>query len=136
MIKQLAHICIHTNDLEKTENFYCNILGLSKKFNFDKDGNLFGFYIDLGNNTYLEFFHDPEVVNQTSSIRHFCLEVENITSAINQLNSNGIETTQKLLGCDKTFQCWITDPNGIQIELQEYTSKSSQINGGNCIVDW
>lgn len=136
MIKQLAHICIHTNDLEKTEEFYCNFLGLQKNFNFDKNGKLFGCYINLGNNTFLEFFHDPEVKNQLSAIRHICLQVENIEAAIFQLNENGIETSEKLLGCDNTFQCWVKDPNGIQIELHEYTSKSSQKTGKDCIVDW
>ena len=89
MIKQLAHICIHTSYLEKTENFYCKILGLQKKFNFNKEGRLFGFYIDLGNKTFLEFFYDSESPNQNSAIKHFCLEVENIELIIKTLNENG-----------------------------------------------
>jgi len=43
MIKQLAHINIGSHDLRASENFYCNILGLKKTFEFIKDGELYGF---------------------------------------------------------------------------------------------
>ena len=95
MIKQLAHICIHTKDLEKTEDFYCNKLELSKKFNFYKNGRLFGFYLDLGNQNFLEFFYDPDAKNDLSPIKHFCLQVEDIDYTIAKLKSSGTEVTEK-----------------------------------------
>jgi len=136
IIKQLAHICIHTNDLKKTEIFYCDILGLSKKFNFNKDGNLFGFYIDLGNKTFIEFFLNSEVTIQSSVIKHFALEVENIEQVIERLRENGIEVKDKTIGSDNSWQTWATDPNGVLIEFHQYTDKSSQLNGNDCIVNW
>ena len=45
MIKALAHICIFSNDLERSRDFYCGALGLSRHFDFHKDGGLFGFYL-------------------------------------------------------------------------------------------
>ncbi|TIU37930.1 MAG: VOC family protein, partial [Mesorhizobium sp.] len=34
------------------------------------------------------------------------------------------------------FQAWITDPNGVRIELFEYTAKSAQFTGGDRVADW
>lgn len=136
MIKQFAHLCIHSNNLEETEKFYCETLGFTKKFNFIKDEELIGIYIDLGNNNFLEFFHSSEKMHYSSPLKHFCFEVDNIDSTIDKLKNASIEVTNKKLGSDKSWQCWITDPNGILIEIQQYTEDSSQFTGKNCIVDW
>ncbi|TIP51868.1 MAG: VOC family protein, partial [Mesorhizobium sp.] len=44
--------------------------------------------------------------------------------------------TPKKLACDDTYQAWITDPNGVRIELFEYTAKSAQFAGGDRVADW
>ena len=36
MIRQMAHICINTKDLDETGRFYFDALGLRKKFSFLK----------------------------------------------------------------------------------------------------
>lgn len=136
MIKQFAHLCIHTNNIEETEKFYCEVLELTKKFDFTKDGKLFGFYIDLGNDNFLEFFYSQEKMDNNGPIKHFCFEVENIDLTMDKLKRAGISITEKKLGADKSWQFWITDPNGIPIEIQQYNEKSSQFTGENCIVDW
>ncbi|MER8508395.1 VOC family protein [Mesorhizobium sp. M0894] len=71
-----------------------------------------------------------------NQINHFCLEVENIDAAIAHLRSKGVDVTSKKRGCDDTYQAWIRDPNGVKIELFEYTEKSAQFVGGDRIADW
>ncbi len=56
MIKCLAHICIESDDLKKTEWFYCDVLGCTKKFEFIKDGAPFGFYLQISESNYIEVF--------------------------------------------------------------------------------
>ena len=56
MIKQLAHVCIHSPDLTATEKFYIDTLGLEKGFTFEKAGVVIGFYVKLGASTFIEFF--------------------------------------------------------------------------------
>lgn len=136
MIKQLAHLCIHSNNLTGTKNFYCDLLGLEQKFKFYKENELFGFYVHFGNNTFVEFFYNPDVILQDSPINHFCIEVTQIDQMIAKLNENGYKTTEKKLGVDNSWQTWATDPNGIKIELHEYTKESSQFTGTDCEVDW
>ena len=60
MIKQLAHINIGAHDLKASADFYFNILGLEKTFEFIKDGELYGFYAGTGNLTFVEVFKQQE----------------------------------------------------------------------------
>lgn len=137
MIKQIAHICIGATDLAASEHFYCEVLGLPKKFRFIKEGRESGFYADVGNGNYIEVFAQ-DVVDQGSKplLKHMCLEVESIDEAIRRISAAGVEISPKKLGSDRSWQAWITDPSGIRIELHEYTPESSQFTGRDCIMTW
>jgi catechol 2,3-dioxygenase-like lactoylglutathione lyase family enzyme len=134
MIKQLAHICIHTNNLDETVHFYTEVLGLEKGFEFVRDGAPFGYYIKLGERTFIEVFQgDPGVVG---NINHMAIEVEDMDGLIARIKDHGLEIGEKKLGADHAWQVWMTDPNGIRIEFHEYTPESMQMVGGTCVVTW
>lgn len=138
MITALAHICIGADDLEKTRWFYCDVLGFDKKFDFIKDGELFGFYLQISDNNFIEVFRNgadaPEAGRQR--IKHFCLETDDIDAIKARIEDHGLETRPKKLGADNSWQFWCTDPNGIDMEFHQYTAESSQHTGADCIVDW
>ena len=46
MIKQLAHINIGSYDLDASEHFYCNILGMEKTLNSSKTANCTVFMLE------------------------------------------------------------------------------------------
>ena len=134
MITRLAHICIHTDNLSETERFYCEALGLEKGFTFEKDGDLFGFYIKSGEKTFIEVFKgEPKGVG---NIDHLAIETDDIDQVISKLRKHGFQVTDKKLGGDKTWQSWTKDPNGVRIEFHQYTNESMQFKGGVCKVDW
>ena len=97
MIKCLAHICIEAVDLKKTQWFYCDVLGFTKKFDFIKDGVQFGFYLQINESNFIEVFKAGEnrEAPQRPRIKHFCLEVEDIDAIEKQLTGNGIKTRGK-----------------------------------------
>lgn len=135
LIKQLAHLCIHTTDLQKTKWFYCYVLGAEMAFDFDKNGSLYGYYLKLGAGTFIEVFQgDPGQAN--GGIKHLCLEVEDIDRLAEVLVKNDIEVTDKSLGGDNAWQVWAEDPNGVRIEFHQYTKDSMQLVGGTCPVTW
>jgi catechol 2,3-dioxygenase-like lactoylglutathione lyase family enzyme len=137
MIKALAHICIFAKDLECSRDFYCSALGLEPHFDFFKDGKLFGFYLQVAPSQFIEIFRaDPKVEIRSQLIHHFCLEVDDIDAMRERLTKHGVVVTLKKLGCDKTWQCWCKDPDGTEIEFQQYTPESSQLTKRDCIVDW
>jgi len=137
MIKQLAHVCIQTNDLAESQRFYFEILDMDKVFEFVKDDELYGFYAGSGNTTFIEVFkHDGEINAPQPAILHVCLEVEDIDAFISSVKGNGWPVEDKKMGADNTWQTWLKDPDGIDIEVQQYTDESSQLNGRKVIVDW
>ena len=137
MIKALAHLCIFSKDLDRSRDFYCGALGLKKHFDFFKGGALFGFYLQVGPGQFIEIFKaDPMAEIGHQRIHHFCLEVESIDTLREKLIKHGVEVTPKKLGCDQTWQCWCKNPDGTEVEFQQYTPKSSQFTKTDCIVDW
>ena len=58
MIKTLAHVCLFSKDLNRSLDFYCGALGLRRHFDFIKDGELFGFYLQI-DRTILSKFSRP-----------------------------------------------------------------------------
>jgi catechol 2,3-dioxygenase-like lactoylglutathione lyase family enzyme len=128
MIKRIAHLCIISKDLAATESFYTNALGLKKAFYFLHNGTVTGFYLAVGDDSFIEvFLTDQAPDGKSSAIQHFCLEVDSIDEIAARVKKAGYEITDKQLGSDKSWQAWITDPNGVRIELHEYTPESSQI---------
>ena len=134
MIKQLAHICIRSIDLAATEKFYCDGLGMERHFEFERNGQLFGFYLKAGTSTFIEVFQGE--TGETGNINHVALEVDDMDATLERLSKHGIPFSEKKLGADQSWQSWLEDPNGVRIELHQYTEQSSQLTGRKCIVDW
>ena len=109
---------------------------MKKGFEFLKDGKLFGFYLETGENTYIEVFQSGEFDCNRPLIHHLCLEVDDLDAVIADVRSKGGEITDKKMGGDKSWQAWMRDPAGVNIELMQYTAESSQFTGNPCIVDW
>lgn len=136
-VKQLAHVCVFTDDVEKSEEFYTKAIGLTKVFDFYRDKTKMGFYLSAGERTFVEVFHHSEAPFQkTGPVNHLCFEVYDIDVAASKLTDIGIEVTPKKFGVDDTWQVWLKDPSGTPIELFMYTNKSAQFVGGDRVVDW
>ncbi|HRE46447.1 MAG TPA: VOC family protein [Aggregatilineales bacterium] len=136
MITRLAHINIVTADLAATERFYCDILGMTKAFDFVKNGVLCGFYLAVGETTFIEVFHDGgDLPNERPLLRHFCLEVADIDALIAAVRGKGWQISDKTFGADKAWQAWLNDPSGIAIEVMQYTPASNQFSGDPCVLD-
>ena len=136
-MKQLAHVCIFAKDLEVTRRFYAEVLGMEVVFNFLRDGEAFGYYLGAGGRSHVEVFLRPEAeYGDLNQINHFCLEVQSMDEAVAHIRRQGVEVIDKKFGCDDTWQAWVRDPNGVRIELFEYTRESAQFRGGDRVADW
>jgi hypothetical protein len=45
-----------------------------------------------------------------------------------------VAVSDKTLGQDQSRQCWIEAPDGVRIELHEYTNASHQFTGADCCL--
>lgn len=137
MINGIAHICMGCKSLSEVEQFYCHTLGFKKRFEFVKNGNVIGFYLEIVPNVFLEFFQADEVLSYGSPIRHLCLETDDIDDVIRVLIANDYKVGEKKIGSDKTWQVWVENaPDGVAIEFHQYTPSSHQFNGKPCEVNW
>lgn len=147
MIKQLAHLCLKTSQLEAMTAFYRDALGATVKFNYrDKAGRAVGRYFAFGQNTFLEVFDHTDAHRRSNSPKpfepleeprdpwlmrynHFCLQIEGLDAYVTLLESRGVTVTGRKTGNDRSRQAWVKDPDGNLIELQEYTELSRQFTG-------
>lgn len=137
LIKQVAHVCIFAHNLAATEAFWTGVLGMPIAFRFSRKGEPYGFYLDAGGRTNIEVFQKSGTsFSDANQINHICLEVENLDEAVAAIRAAGVEITNKKFGVDDTWQAWTADPNGVKIELFEYTEKSAQFVGGDRIANW
>lgn len=137
MIKRIAHVCIGAKNLDAVEKLYCGALGFSKRFDFIKNDKVVGFYLHAGDDTFLEVFHADEVPWHGSPIRHLCLETDDLDAVLAKVKAQGYKVGEKKLGADHTWQFWIQDaPDGVAIEVQQYTKESCQHTGKACVVNW
>lgn len=137
LFKQIAHVSLKTKDLNQSIAYYSK-LGFTEVFRFTRGGIDCGAYLQIAPGNYIEIFEDKDlgpVVN--NGIAHFCIEAESIDSVMEKLSLMQVPFTPKKLGCDSTWQIWLTDPDGNQFEVHQYTGKSMQFTtGGSVEVDW
>ena len=139
LIKQVAHTCIFAHDLAATEAFYRDTFGIAKAFDFRRGEDWIGFYMDLGARTFIEVFRKAESsFAESNQINHICLETEDLDGLIAHVRAQGVDITDKKLGADGTWQAWTKDPNGVKLEIFQYTADSLQFapKGGVCQVNW
>lgn len=137
IVRKIAHTCIFAHDLEETATFYREVLGIEKVFNFLRNGQVIGYYLDAGGDTHIEVFHKATArYDDSNVIDHICLEVIDMDAAIAHVRSMGVQIRDKSVGSDDTWQSWTADPNGVKIELFQYTGKSAQFTGGDRVAHW
>ena len=139
LIKQVAHACIFAHDLTATETFYREVLGIQTAFTFMRGEERIGYYLDLGARTFIEVFAKANSsFEESNQINHICLETEDMDGLISHVRAKGVTISDKKRGVDGTWQAWTADPNGVKLEIFEYTADSLQFrpHGGVCQVDW
>ena len=135
MVKGIAHVCLGAADLVATERFYVEGLGFRKHFDFIRGGKLVGFYMEVAPMCFIEVFEQSSSFGEgPCPIRHVCFETADIDGVIGCLRKGGWEVSEKKLGGDKSWQCWTEDPSGVRIEFHQYTDRSAQHTGEDCVL--
>jgi len=124
-VKKLSHVSLSTNNLNKTIDFYKNILGFKVVHEFRNNLNeLYGVFLQVGEGTFIEFFNSKESLKINEPFRHICFEIEDINSFSKELKKIGFENKIIRGKTDRILQLKILDPNGIEIEFHQYDELS------------
>ncbi|MDB5053226.1 MAG: Glyoxalase/bleomycin resistance protein/dioxygenase [Bacilli bacterium] len=136
MIKGIGHLALTVEDMEKSLQFYCNVLGFEKAFEIHDDENKpWIVYIKVCPGQFIELFYgglhkagNNDKPNQIG-FNHLCLEVYDIHEIANHLKSKGLTLdVEPIRGKDNNYQCWAKDPDGNRIEFMQLSPDSPHMN--------
>jgi glyoxylase I family protein len=126
IFKRVDHVEIVPRNAEKTIDFYVNILGFRiKSRNEVKMPPMREvIYLELGD-TVIEIISvdDPKPKSETAwaiGYRGIALEVEDMTTAVDYLQSKGIAIVLKPVDLGDSFRGEIRDPDGLILELRQW----------------
>jgi Lactoylglutathione lyase and related lyases len=135
-ILALAHAGLKVKDMEQSLKFYCDGLGFQHEFTLyreEKDSLPWIEYLEFGDQQFVELFYSYEErkehpnLREYYSIHHIALIVDDIHEAAESFKEKGIKMKgEPVLGPDHTWQLWIVDPDGNELEIMEYTAESFQ----------
>ena len=133
MITGVAHNAVTVRDMDESIRFYTEALGFKNAFDISRPetGEPWIVYLNICPGQFLELFYGGVTDNpwreELIGFNHFCFEVDDIFATIERIRGAGypidIEPKQ---GADMNWQAWVTDPNGIRIELMKIAPESPQ----------
>ncbi len=127
----IGHMAFVVGDMEKSMEFYSNILGFELFDTLDRNGAKWINYLRVSPKSHIELFYGgtEKYVRAplSSGFFHMCLECEDVYKTVEYLRSKGVEIdTDTSKGADNNFQAWIHDPDGNKIELMTIGEGSPQ----------
>ena len=132
MITGISHIALTVSDMEKSLDFYTRVLGFTKAFQLTEPGTGKPWieYLKAGNQ-FVELFYNGTEDNPWKhthrGFNHLCLQVDDIYITVKKIEEAGYPMDRPVTtGCDKNQQAWLTDPDGVRIELMQISPDSPQ----------
>lgn len=118
----LNHIAVYVNDLQKSTDFYSNIIGLEIIEEPFKDGKHTWF--TLGSQGHLHLISGAKKGMEQIKARHLCFSVASIEEFISNLEKNKINYTNwegvgkiPTVRVDGVKQIYFQDPDGYWLEI-------------------
>jgi len=130
MFKRIDHVEIVTDQPERTEQFYTDVLGFTVKLRDRIERSGLGVpidlvYLDLGG-TVVELISyegasvDPAPLNEHLGYRMIALEVDDMQKAADYLSTKGVDIVWGPRVREAYSRAEICDPNGYRIELRQW----------------
>jgi len=131
MFKKIDHVEIVTNDLDRTVDFYTNVLGFNTKLTQRIDPSSLGVpinivYLELGGSAVELIWYEGAAIAPTPTGEHLgyrmmAIEVEDMTKAVAYLKAKGVDLSWGPRVFENQYaRAEIRDPNGYRIELRQW----------------
>ena len=131
MLTGITHCALTVKDMEKSKDFFCRVLGFRQAFEINKPetGEPWIVYLHAGGGQFVELFYNgsKDTVWEPGmrGFNHICFSVEDIHRFAQHIkDQGGILDVQPKMGADHNWQCWITDPDGVRIEIMQISPES------------
>lgn len=124
---RFAHVMLRVKDLDKSIDFYTNVLGMTVQKKIDnveyKYTLAFLGYGDISSHTVLELTYNwgEHEYNHGNAFGHLCMQVEDVYKACDDVKAKSGVVTREAGPVKGGTQiiAFIKDPDGYQIELIE-----------------
>jgi glyoxylase I family protein len=130
MFKRIDHVEIVTDELERTAQFYTEVLGFKVKSRDRIERSGLGapidlVYLDLGGTvieliSYQDVTVDPAPEKEHLGYRMIALEVDDMQKAADYLRTKGVDIVWGPRVRETYSRAEICDPNGYHIELRQW----------------
>jgi glyoxylase I family protein len=129
MFKRIDHVELITDQPERTEKFYTEVLGFNVRSRGRVPQQNSAFlnlvYLDLGGTTVELMSYEGAIPSAAPTGLHLgynliALEVEDMTKALDYLKTKGVAAVWGPVTLKNAARAEITDPNGYHIELRQW----------------
>ena len=122
----LNHVGIAVDDMDESVAFYTETMGFEETFSLENaDGQTSLTYLRVGENTFLEL--NPANEYLPAGLTHIGIQVEGMDSVKAMYEGRGASPTETRTSLStQAILSYITDPQGVPIELSEYPPDSAQ----------
>ncbi len=129
-VHHMEHFLVQAEDIEKTKDWYVDVLGL--KLGFTPDFKFPVYWLYLGDQDVLHLTQGGKKVTQnrmkylgqqsdasegTGVIDHIGFRATGLSEMITHLELHAISFKERQVNSDGLYQLFLFDPNGIKIEL-------------------
>ncbi len=133
MIQAIGHIAVTVRDMDESIRFYEKALGFRRAFGFrhPETGAPWIEYLHIASGEFVELFYGCVEARPWSDgligFNHLCFQVDDIHASVEAVRAAGYPIdSEPRQGVDLNWQAWVTDPNGIRIELMQIVPGSPQ----------
>ncbi len=125
-VVMLNHVGIAVDDMDESVAFYTETMGFEETFSLENaDGQTSLMYLRVGENTSLEL--NPANEYLPAGLTHIGIQVEGMDSVKAMYEGRGASPTEtRRSRSTQAILSYITDPQGVPIELSEYPPDSAQ----------
>ena len=147
-LSHLEHFLIQTTDLDRTRDWYVNVLGLEEGYHPDFKMPVRWLY--LGDQPVLHITVGGEGVSENRKkylgqqstatygsgvVDHIAFRAHNLKETLERLDRLNVVYTKRQVDAQGLFQLFLLDPNGLKIELNFSSEEATEIEADVTAAD-
>ena len=142
-LSHLEHFLVQTEDIERTRDWYCDVLGMVAGPTPDFKFPVVWLYIggrdvvhvteggkDVSANRMTYLGQQSDATHGTGVVDHIAFRATGLRNTMARLDELGIEFNQRQVADQGLYQLFLFDPNGIKIELNFDAEEAAGLTPG------
>ena len=153
-LAHIEHYLIAADDMAKTRDWYCSVLGMQEGPHPDFGFPVHWLYLDGRDVVHIGASAKQAGENQkvylgrtsqdtgsgTGAIDHIAFRATGLAAMLANLRSRGVEFSERRASSQSPYQLFLYDPNGIKVELNFHADEAvglePEVNAENFARDW